>query len=212
VAGNLGPGNGLVAQYGRSGPDGVQVVAEQDLADGIDSPYWRTRQLDPRISDRAGADAVRLVARDGTTASGGWLAFSEPALRDWMSVEDHLRGDQPVAVAWQIALLFPCQEQPRVQYGITQPVDSGILYGPSLPTALGDATWLVDRGGLYAPVLREASVTALPTALPGARRVRDVQVYRFENPYPDHRYVLTPRTTTVSGWAAPPGWGDRPAR
>jgi Mycobacterial cell wall arabinan synthesis protein/EmbC C-terminal domain len=212
VAGNLGPGNGLVAQYGRSGAGGVEVVAQQDLADGIDSPYWRTVQLDPRVADRAGADAVRLVARDGTTAGGGWLAFSEPELRNWVPVEEHLGGDEPVAVAWQIALLFPCQEQPRVQHGITEPVEHGILYGPSPAAALADATWLVDRGGLYAPVLREASVTALPTVLPGARRVRDVQVYRFENPYPDGRYTLTPRTTTVPGWAAPPGWGDRPAR
>jgi hypothetical protein len=37
-------------------------------------------------------------------------------------------------------------------------------------------------------------------------------VYRFENPYPDDRYVLTPGTTTTNGWAPPLGWGDRPAR
>jgi hypothetical protein len=39
-----------------------------------------------------------------------------------------------------------------------------------------------------------------------------VNVYRFENPYPAGRYTLTPHRVTVSGAAAPPGWGDRPAR
>ena len=190
----------------------MEVVARQELADDVDAPYWRTIQLDSGTSAEAGADVVRLVALDGTTQSGGWLAFSEPSVRDVVSVEQYLGGDEAVGVAWQIALLFPCQEQPRVQSGITEPVDFGVLYGPTLPTALGDATWLVDRGGIYAPVLREASVTSLPTWLPGAKRVKDVQVYRFEYPYPDGRYELSRRTTTVTGWAAPPGWGDRPAR
>ena len=108
--------------------------------------------------------------------------------------------------------LARARTQPGIVNGITEPAEFGVLYGPTLPTALGDATWLVDRGGIYAPVLREASVTSLPTWLPGAKRVKDVQVYRFEYPYPDGRYELSSRTTTVTGWAAPPGWGDRPAR
>ena len=211
AAGDLAAGNGLVAEYGRSGPGGVQVLDDddQDLADGMDSPYWRSLVLDPPA---AGADAVRLVATDGTTQSGGWLAFSAPSAQDWVSVQQLLGGDEPVGVAWQISLLFPCQRQPRVQYGITEPVEYGVLYGGTTAAALSDATWLVDRGGLYAPVLREASVTGLPTRLPGAARVQDVEVFRFENPYPDDAYRLDRVTTTVSGWATPPGWGDRPAR
>ena len=212
AAGDLQAGNELVAEYGRSGPDGVVTVAREELGDDLQTPYWRTLQLHAGVGTRADADAVRLVARDGTTGSGGWLAFSELTVRDVVSVEQYLGGDGPVGVAWQIALLFPCQDQPRVQSGITEPVDSGVLYGPSLPAALGDATWLVDRGGLYAPVLREASVTSLPTWLPGARRVQDVHVLRFEQPYPARRYELVRRTTTVAGWSPPPGWGDRPAR
>ncbi|WP_369132706.1 arabinosyltransferase domain-containing protein [Modestobacter sp. I12A-02662] len=212
AAGNLGAGNALVAEYGRTTPGGVQVVASEELGDEQSTPYWRTATLDPEVSGEAGADAVRLVAVDSTTDVGGWLAFSEPMLREWVSVESHLGGDQPVAVAWQIALLFPCQQQPRVQYGITEPVQDGILYGGSMGAQLGDATWLVDRGGLYAPVPREASVTALPTRLPGAPQVQDVGVYLFEYPYPEGRYELTPETTTTRGWAPPPGWGNRPAR
>jgi hypothetical protein len=69
----------------------------------------------------------------------------------------------------------------------------------------------VIRGGIFAPVFREASVTILPTTLPEAPDSHDVNVYRLENPYPTGRYTLTPGTVTVSGVAAPPGWGDRPA-
>ena len=231
AAGNLGAGNTLVAEYGRSGSDGVEVLHSEVPDDGVDSPFWRSLQLDPSASAEAQAEAdaeagpaagaaapgaeadvVRLVASDGTTEGGGWLAFSAPSLQDWVPVQQLLGGAGPVGVAWQIALLFPCQRQPRVQSGITEPVDSGVLYGGSPIGALGDATWLVDRGGIYAPVLREASVTALPTRLPGASRVQDVHVFRFENPYPDDGYRLDRATTTVSGWSPPPGWGDRPAR
>lgn len=212
MAGRLTGGNTLVAEYARQGAGGVEPLGIQDLADGLDSPYWRTAVLDPPTVDGGPIELVRIRATDATTDAGGWVAYSQPALRDVVTVQQYLAGAGPVAVAWQIALLFPCQEQPRFQRGITQPSRFGVLYGSDMPAAFGDATWLVIRGGIFAPVLREASVTGLPTVLPGAPAVDDVQVYRFEYPYPTGAYQLSPQSVTVPGWAPPPGWGDRPAR
>jgi hypothetical protein len=212
AAGRLTDGNHLVAEYGRASDGSTTVVARQTLDDGLDLPYWRTLLLDSAVARKAGADTVRLVATDGTTGAGGWLAFSQPAVHRIVPVQQYLGGAGTVAVAWQITYLFPCQQLPTIRSGITQPSQFGVLYGSSVSDQLGDATMLVIRGGIFAPLFREASVTMLPTSLPGAPNVHDVLVYRFENPYRSGRYTLTPHTTTVSGWAAPPGWGDRPAR
>ena len=75
AAGNLTAGNDLVAEYGRSGPQGVTPVGQKSVADGQDTPFWRSIVLDPaaarasgwmvrRASDPA---AVALVLWDGRT-------------------------------------------------------------------------------------------------------------------------------------------------
>jgi hypothetical protein len=212
VAGRLTDGDHLVAEYGRVSGGTVTVLGREKLDDDLDLPYWRTLLLDPASGHAAGADAVRLVATDGATGVGGWLAFSQPAVRSIVPVQQYLRGVAPVAVSWQASYLFPCQQLPTISQGVTEPSSFGVLYGSSTSDQLGDATMLVIRGGIFAPVFREASVTILPTALPEAPPSHDVNVYRFENPYPAGRYTLAPHRVTVSGAAAPPGWGDRPAR
>lgn len=212
AAGRLTDGNHLVAEYGRVTGGTVTVLGRQALDDGLDLSYWRTLLLDPAAAHASGADAVRLVATDGSTGVGGWLAFSQPALRTFVPVQQYLRGVSPVVVSWQASYLFPCQRLPTISDGITEPSSAGVLYGATFFREFRDGSMLVSRGGLFAPVFREASVTILPAVLPEAPGVHDVHVYRFEEPYPAGRYVLTPHRVRVSGIAAPPGWGDRPAR
>jgi EmbC C-terminal domain len=201
AAGRLTGGNELRAQF--AGPDG-DVLAEQPVVDGLDTPRWRTFVLDPGAAPED-ATLVRLVAEDRSAGPGGWLAFTGPAVLPWVGLSDYLPEDAPVAVAWQVAFIFPCQRQPVVRYGITEPARYGVLWRPGPEVdGLTDNTWTVPRGGLFAPVQRTSSVTELGVVLTGDPAVRQIQVFRFDVPYPERGYDLIPRRVVTPGWAGAP--------
>ncbi len=206
-AGQLAGGNALLAEYARPGSDpGAQpeVVDVQDLADGVDDARWRTLVLDA-AGREDGAQLVRLVARDRSGGPGGWLAFTAPSLVPQVPLTSYLPDDAPVAVAWQVAFQFPCQRQPGVSSGITEPVTHGVLwrYTPD-GDGLADNTWLVSRGGLYAPVQRTSAVTELGVVLPATPEVRAIQVFDFDVPYVTDGYDLVRDRVLRAGWAGPP--------
>ncbi|SDG09512.1 arabinosyltransferase B [Klenkia brasiliensis] len=209
VSGRTGGDDPVVAEFGRRDGASVDVVSSVDVSDGVDAPYWRVLPIPVDAGLAAGADLVRLVVTDGSVGVGGWVAHAAPAVFEETSLQAYLGDRDPSGVAWQIALLFPCQALPEIRSGITQPSSTAVLYGNGLLAGLADATWLDVRGGIFAPSAREATVTALPTWLPGAPQVTDVTVVSLDNPYPVDGYRLTTGTTTVSGWAPPPGWGGR---
>ncbi len=208
AAGRLTGGNTLTVEYARQpdDPAGAQpeVVAAGPLADAVDAPRWRTLVLDPAAARAAGADLVRLVARDLSGGSGGWLAFTGPAVLPRVPLTDLVPDGAPVALSWQTAFLYPCQRQPVVRSGITEPVEYGVLWRAGAGgDGLLDAVWFVDRGGLFAPVQRSSAITLLDVVLLGTPEVRDVQVVTVEAPHPVDAYDLTRERVVRPGWAAP---------
>jgi arabinosyltransferase C len=205
AAGRTQQDNRLTAEYADASGT---VVGSQDLSDGLDRPVWRTRVLDLATARAEGATQVRLRAADHSGGPGGWLAVTGPSELTWTSLSAYLPSGVPVATAWQVAPLFPCQRQPVVRDGITEPVRYGVLWTDD-PTgsALGDNTWLVPRGGLFAPVQRTSAATQLAAVLPGTPPtpvVTNVKVYRFDLPYPTAGYELTGGRQTRPGWVGPP--------
>jgi len=146
---------------------------------------------------------MRIRAADRTADPGGWLAFSAPSVQREMSLQDYIPADAPVGVSWQFSFLFPCQRQPSVQYGITEPIEYGVLYGTEGTNGLNDNTWTVYAGGLFGPVARLAGITLLPAHLRGFDHITTLQVYRFDNPYPIDAYELTTDSRTLFGWQRP---------
>ncbi|GAB3199831.1 hypothetical protein GCM10027261_30480 [Geodermatophilus arenarius] len=206
AAGRLVGANGLRVEYAEPAGDGgaPRVLRTQDLADGLDSPRWRTFVLDARGARDAGAGLVRLVADDRSVGRGGWLAFTGPSVLPQVPLTELLPADAPVAVAWQISFLFPCQRQPVVRSGVTEPAAYGIVWRPDGSTdGLVDNTWQVFRGGVFAPVERTSAVTELGVRLRGTPGVRQVQVLRFDVPYARDAYDLERSRVTRPGWAGP---------
>jgi hypothetical protein len=205
AAGRLDRGNEVRVEYASAGgPGEPAVVGGQRLTDTVDSPVWRTFVLDPPAGgDRP--DLVRLVAEDRSGGAGGWLAVTSPSALPWTQLPDVIPDDAAVAVAWQVAFLFPCQRQPVVRLGITEPSTYGILWreGPG-GWGLNDNTWQVPRGGLFAPVQRTSAATELATRFPAWPDVRDLQVFRFELPYDTTAYDVRVDRVPRSGWQEAP--------
>jgi hypothetical protein len=209
AAGRLSGGNSLRVEYGQStGGGNPRVVGSEVLDDGRDSQAWRTFRLDATAAHDEGADSVRLVAEDRSSGTGGWLAFTGPSVLPLVPLQDYIPDGAAVGEAWQISFLFPCQRQPDVRFGITEPVQYGVVWrnGPA-GNGLDDNTWQVFRGGLFAPVQRSSGVTELAAVLPDWPDVTDWQAFRFVLPYDTGAYDLTVDRVTRTGWAGPEATG-----
>ncbi|PRY51882.1 arabinosyltransferase C [Geodermatophilus tzadiensis] len=205
VSGKLdGEGNRLTVEYGRSSDDGEPaVVSSAEIQDGTQAAIWRTVALDVGPELAAGADAVRLVAEDGTTTSPGWLAVTGPSVVPVVALSDYTPADAPVGVAWQFSWLFPCERQLDITSGITEPMQYAVMWGDRGVQGVADATWQFNRGGLFAPTLRTSSVTLVGGAFRDWPGIRDVQVYRVVAPYAADAYDLDVTTDTRWGWQGP---------
>lgn len=196
-------GNQLTVEYGRSGGTGVRALGSAVVEDDVLSPAWRTRVLPAPAGPSAGADAVRLVGADATTGTSGWLASTGPSVVPAVPLSELLPGDAAVAVAWQLAFLFPCQRQPDLSDGITEPVEYAVLWGDEGINGIEDATWQLPRGGLFAPTRADSSVTFLGGTFPDFPEIDSVQVFGTVAAYPARAYDVRRSSVTRWGWQGP---------
>ena len=193
AAGSLADGVTLTAEYGRRSGDTVEPAGTEELTDAAHDPSWRTRTLSPS----AGADVVRLVGGDASGAIHGWLAFSAPVVARPVTLADFLPRAAPVALGWPLAFGWPCQRQPGIVNGITEPAAFGVLWGAKgALSGFSDGAWQPSRGGAFAQVSRSQSVLELATVQPVDP---NVQVAVFGSPLGRDRYTLMERRRTEAG-------------
>jgi hypothetical protein len=193
AAGSLADRVTLTAEYGRRSGDTVEPAGTEELTDAAHDPSWRTRTLTPS----AGADVVRLVGVDASGAIHGWLAFSAPVVARPVTLADFLPRAAPVALGWPLAFGWPCQRQPGIVNGITEPAAFGVLWGAKgALSGFSDGAWQPSRGGAFAQVSRSQSVLELATVQPVDP---NVQVTVFGSPLGRDRYTLMERRRTEAG-------------
>jgi hypothetical protein len=200
AAGRLATGNSLTVEYGRRTATGVNVLGGKDVSDQFDSPSWRSLVLDDGNVRPEGANALRLVAVDGTTDASGWLAFTAPSLHRAVPLQRYLPEGTAVALSWQFAFLFPCQRQPVYRDGISEPVSYAVQWsGAPYQMLATEGTWHVRRGGLFGQVPRSQSMTLLTARFRDFPGQQWMQVYRMAAPYPTNQFTLTRSTETELG-------------
>ena len=192
AAGTLSDGNSLAAVYGRRSGDSVIPAGTEPLTDTARAPPWRTFVLTPPD----GADVVRLDAVDATGAIHGWLAFTAPAAARPVVLQEFLPDEAPVALGWQLAFGYPCQRQPEVVNGITEPPSYAVLWGEEARSGLDDIAWQTGRGAVFGQVARTQSVLQLSTVGPVDPHI---QVYTFGTRLGRDGYTLSTDRRTVSG-------------
>ncbi|MDD7934649.1 arabinosyltransferase domain-containing protein [Actinomycetospora straminea] len=205
VAGRTARDVSLRVEYGRETPDGVVPLDTHRLAeDDPESVTWRTVALVDEAAPPPGANAVRLLADDASTSTGGWSAFSAPVAHRWVPLPDYLPAGGAVGIAWQIRTYFPCLRQPRQQAGITEPAVAAIGYGDTVEAARADWMFNPARGGLLGHAEREGPGTLLTTRVRDVGdAVDDVYLVDLRQPYPSDGYVLTRDRRVESGLSAP---------
>jgi arabinosyltransferase C len=196
VAGRPGGQNELTAEY-AAGPN--QPLAAQRLDDDADTPTWRTVRLRPPRAARF----VRLIAVDGSTDPGGWLALAAPAVQRAAPLRALLSPDEPVATAWQFAFQFPCLRRPKVVDGITEQPTAAVLWTQRPLGGTSDNTWQPFRGGLFGQVPRDQASLGLATVIAGHPDEHRVEVLLFASPVGRGGYTVRP------GVRISPGWADR---
>jgi hypothetical protein len=193
AAGSLTDGNTLTVEYGRRSGDTVTPAGTEQLTDSARDPSWRTLTPTPP----AGVDVMRLVGVDESGGIGGWLAFSAPAAARPVPLSTFLPPAAPVALAWPLAFGWPCQRQPGIVNGITEPAAYAVLWGEAgALSGFSDGAWQAFRGGAFAQVPRSQSVLQLATVPPVDPHV---QVFVFGSELGRDRYRLTDHRQTVGG-------------
>ena len=199
VSGRLMGGNTLRVEFGDRGG---RVLGQRELQDGGDTVVWRNLVLAEDGQVPAGATSVRLTATDATADQGGWMAVTAPSVQRPVPLKDYLPRDAAVAVAWQFAFLFPCQRQPVLRDGIIEPISYAVQWGDTPFSGLGDATWQVNRGGLFGDVIYDQSITNLTARFRDFPGHHPLQVYQTEAAYPGGQFALTVQRHTLYGWEA----------
>lgn len=166
VAGRVGDGNVLAFEFGAA--DGTVLAAhapvDRPAAGELPAaPLWRSIGVDA-AQVPAGADRVRLRARDARTDEWGWLAFTGPRRRSVVGLTEFLTGRGPVLLGWPQGFLFPCQRDiPRVAAGVAQ-TPRAVIESPR-PFFREDR--VTDIGGVFAGLIPYGGLGEVPGRLRG---------------------------------------------
>ena len=194
AAGSLSDGVGLTAEYGRrSGdavePAGTEVAHRRRARPVVAHPAPSSR---PPARTWCGWWASTSRAR----STGGWRCPppSSPVPRRSPTSS---RAPRPSRSAGRWRSRWPCQRQPGIVNGITEPAAFGVLWGANgALSGFSDGAWQASRGGAFAQVPRSQSVLELATVEPADP---DVQVAVFGSDLGRDRYTLTEDKRTVGG-------------
>jgi arabinosyltransferase C len=145
VAGTLGAATTVDLEFASAGRV-VDTITLADMPENAlreDPLGWRNLRTLLTGRPAAGADAVRVVAKDSSLRE--WLAVSTPRAPRLTKMID-LIGQQPVYLHWSVGFVHPCLQPFQVRNGIAQLpayAISGIT--GDLPGALGWAS--AEAGG-----------------------------------------------------------------
>jgi arabinosyltransferase B len=115
-------GQGVVLEYGRSGPSGELIPSGRLVPDdlyGEQPKAWRNLRF-PRDKIPADASAVRVVVDDLSLTPEDWVAVTPPRVPELRSLQEYVGSSQPVLMDWAVGLAFPCQQPMLHANGVTE--------------------------------------------------------------------------------------------
>ncbi|MEO9329217.1 arabinosyltransferase domain-containing protein [Gordonia aurantiaca] len=156
------PGQKVIAQFGRTGPDGrVAPVGTMFPIDIGEAPTWRNLRFP--LADAPEADVVRIQVADSSAAE--WVAITPPRVSRLETLEEVVGRTDPVFIDWLPGFVFPCQQPMKVRNGVLE-VPKWRIMPDAEATRKNSQTWMSGTAG--GPLgITEAMLrpTLLPTYL-----------------------------------------------
>ncbi|MFT4085856.1 MAG: arabinosyltransferase domain-containing protein [Gordonia sp. (in: high G+C Gram-positive bacteria)] len=163
------PGQAIVAQFGKRGPDGkfVQVgpnVLPIDPGPVVANRPWRNLRV-PMTSAPPAATAMRLVLDDTNLGAMQFLGITPPRAPKLKTLQELVGSSTPTLIDFPVAAHFPCQRPLTFTHGVAQVPRWHIL--PDFVTAnMQSKTWLAaSSGGLLSVVESTTKSQTVPTYL-----------------------------------------------
>ncbi|MBV9312643.1 MAG: arabinosyltransferase domain-containing protein [Pseudonocardia sp.] len=227
VSGRTDGGNRLALEFGRAEPAGPRAASRLDtLNDRAGLPDERVSSLGERVptdqphdDPRAhpdpavwrsvwltrdqvpeGANRVRVLAVDGSSDRGGWLATTGPRLRQMVGLTQFLATHGPVLVNWPIAFLFPCvRNVVGVAHGIAD-TPRALVEAPGRYVGLADASTDPEVGGIFAILRTLGKRSEIPTRVVGHPDLDWGSMRLIEYPADRDQYRQTRSRVEIPGW------------
>ena len=163
------PGQSLVAQFGRPGPDGEFVavgprVVPIDPGPVIANRPWRNLRV-PMDQVPAQATVMRLVADDTNLGAMQFIGLTPPRAPQLVTLQELVGSQTPTLIDFPVAAHFPCQQPIAVRHGVVEVPQWRIL--PDYVTMNSQSkTWMAaSGGGLLSIVEGTTRATVVPTYL-----------------------------------------------
>ncbi|MFC5996216.1 arabinosyltransferase domain-containing protein [Pseudonocardia hispaniensis] len=225
IAGQVGNGTSLTLEFGRTGPDRIEIVDEihpaghegtvtattDPLGSAAGTSAWRDVRLDLSARPAHTADRVRVLAEDRAVGPEGWIAVAPPRVPRLTPMTRLVAGSAG-ALDWPVPIASPCLRPFAIDRGVAE-LPGYRLLADQQQRKVGDEWSSASTGGPLGWILASAQQQLVPTYLPGAWDW-DWGQLRLLHPYsPDTgRPEVTEGTETVWGWQKTGPIGDPPER
>lgn len=122
----------IAAQYGNTTGNTITPLSIEPIRiHGVVG--WNHQALDPAPD----ADMIRILGTDATADAGGWLAITQPITYRTQTLTETITTQNLTTLTTpELALYFPCAQQPSIAGGVAQAPHIAILLVPL------QTTWL----------------------------------------------------------------------
>ncbi len=153
--------NSIFVEFGRETPEGFEIMQRHPVTQES-APQWRDHRVEVGGS-AAGATKMRLVVRDQTVGTNGWVAVGPPRAPQLTRMTDVI-GNEPTFVEWTAALVHPCANITTIHDGIAE-VPRYRISGGGEVREVGAGWSSPDAGGPFGWMNVTTSMQELPTYL-----------------------------------------------
>lgn len=163
------PGQSLLVQFGRPGPNGEFVQAGKDVTPIDPGPHianrpWRNLRV-PMADAPPAATVMRLKLDDTNLGITQFIGITPPRAPKMVSLQDLVGSQAPTLIDFPVGAYFPCQQPMTFTHGVAQVPQWRIM--PDFVTMnMQSKTWMAgSAGGLLGIVEGTTRSVVVPTYL-----------------------------------------------
>lgn len=163
------PGQSLVVQFGRTGPNGEFVQVGKDVTPIDPGPHianrpWRNLRV-PMADAPPAATVMRLKLDDTNLGVTQFIGITPPRAPQLTTLQDLVGSQDPTLIDFPVGAYFPCQQPMTFSHGVAQ-VPQWRIMGDFVTLNMQSKTWMAgSAGGLLGILEGTTRSVVVPTYL-----------------------------------------------